>query len=56
MTNWEKLFGTPERAARTLTKMPCEDEDCYACPLLDALCRYVWESTLEWLESEVRYD
>ena len=47
MTNWEKLFGTPERAARAIA-VGCEG-DCYAC-LVPVECPCL----LEWLESEVR--
>ena len=60
MTNWEKLFGTPERAARAIA-VGCEG-DCYAC-LVPVECPCHGEfgvddedipKLLEWLESEVR--
>jgi len=34
-TNWERLFGTPERAARTMARMCMCAEHCEACPLFD---------------------
>ena len=63
MTNYEKLFGTPERAARTLVErlnlsvIEWCNNDCANCPY-----EYDWYeckkvlTLLEWLESEVRDD
>ena len=70
MTNYEKLFGTPERAEETLVRMDvdsfnwCVDDDgdhknCRACPYeYDYYGCYLPDgfSLLEWLESEVRDD
>ena len=58
-TRFEKLFGTPERAARTLSKtfIACEREDahCDACPLFNPItddCYYTrdYDVLLEWLK------
>ena len=67
MTNYEKLFGTPERAARTLSKTfsqcdkhgwHCNNCDFYlapACPnMVGSPVNY--DALLEWLESEVSDD
>lgn len=58
MTNWEKLFGTPERAARTICVMTdkCSDRahGCDGCWLFDVCDDEA--NVLEWLESEVRDD
>ena len=70
MTNWEKLFSTPEKAAETLTRMDvdvfnwCVDDRgnhraCKACPYeYDHYGCYMPDdiSLLKWLESEVRDD
>lgn len=52
-SNYEKLFGTPERAAWTLAKACGEcDEDlpCYECPLYPIVGNNVYEpEILEWL-------
>lgn len=63
MTNYEKLFGTPERAALTLARM-CfmSDGSCAGCPMFKydiAHCKSDYtdlKSIVEWLESEVRDD
>ena len=66
MTNWEKLFGTPEKAAETLKRMDvdifnwCVDDggsskECKACPYeYEVYGCYLPDgfSLLEWLESE----
>ena len=65
MTNWEKLYGTPERIAQTLIEICTACEvcgDCKKCPLSKApFCvtniDYTdYDVVLEWLESEVRDD
>ena len=63
MTNYEKLFGTPEKAARTLNGMECmfrSAGSCAECAIADAndlgLCSLDVDRLLEWLESEVRDD
>ena len=59
MTNYEKLFGTPEMAAETLMDMCQSMVDCTHCPLYVAGLAFCdggdYEGdVLEWLESEVR--
>lgn len=69
MTNYEKLFGTPGRAAGFLyatIRLMGSDEACSLfdrcddCPLYDTnIAPKCWEdptaeSVLEWLESEAR--
>ena len=61
-TRWAELFGTPERAARTLVKMELDDinwhqllsGDCDGCPLVKSHDRFEdcepKASLLEWLE------
>ena len=59
MTNWEKLFGTPERAARTLEAhmRKCRSADVTLCDSCVMWCSCDEEQALlEWLESEVRDD
>jgi len=60
MTNYEKLFGTPEKAAWTLANAcaKCDDNfPCWECPLSEIIGSNVYEpELLEWLESEVRDD
>lgn len=58
-TNWQRCFGTPERAAETIEVitdtcyeygMHYEASDCKKCPIYD---HCAGKSTLlEWLESE----
>ena len=66
-TNWERLFGTPERAARTLAGMDVDacnwcvnssgnPEDCRSCPYeydYYGCCLPDGFSLLEWLKQEV---
>ena len=35
-THWHELFGTPERAARTIIKTCDETTECEACPIFHA--------------------
>lgn len=62
-TRFEKLFGTPERAAQTLTaiggRYPCDKgaQDCETCPLNGAPCRLNRDKPeesklLEWLRGD----
>ena len=55
-SRWAELFGTPERAARTLARACGEcDEDlpCCECPLYPIVGRNVYEpELLEWLEGD----
>ena len=57
-TNWERLFGTPERAAKTLAKSCDECSEafpCSECPLYPIVGNNVYEpEILEWLRSEER--
>jgi len=54
-SNYEKLFGTPERAARTLVDS-CNDDTnygCSGCPLVHMDCKYGnYDALLEWLRGE----
>lgn len=40
MTRYEKLFGTPERAAETVMDMCQWQHDCQACPLYPYFARW----------------
>lgn len=55
-SRWFQLFGTPERAARTLAKAcgECDDDlPCCECPLHPIVGRNVYEpELLEWLRGE----
>ena len=51
-SNYQRLFGTPERAARTLAGITCDDEGCEGCTLYDANCSYDENALLEWLRGE----
>ena len=57
MTNYEKLFGTPERATETMRDMCHNATACACCPLLAQDVEFCktdcTESLAEWLESEV---
>lgn len=60
-SNWERLFGTPERTARTVLSLDYCCENCDECPAFE-ICglhskfgRTIYEMA-EWLESEVRDD
>lgn len=57
MTNHEKLFGTPERAARTLFRSTPTCRDCVIrdhCTLsADDVCLIGdYDALLEWLEGD----
>lgn len=61
MTNWEKLFGTPEIAAETLMDMCQSMGVCTHCPMyvvgLSFCDSDAYEGdVLEWLESEAHDD
>lgn len=55
-TNYNRLFGTPERAARTLAKACGECDDnlpCDECPLAPIIDFNVYElNLLEWLRGD----
>lgn len=56
-THYDRLFGTPERAARAIVALNnCRVTDCADCRARGA-CRYYgeggdYESLIEWLEEE----
>lgn len=50
-TRWERLFGTPERAARTLAGIATAD-GCEDCALLDATCCRNKDAWLGWLRGD----
>lgn len=52
-SNYEKMFGTPERAARTLEEIKCDNDICEFCPMFEACDNCLEVPLLEWLESEV---
>lgn len=51
-SRWHELFGTPERAARTLAGIACDDGGCEGCPLYDANCSYDSDTMLKWLRGD----
>lgn len=54
-TNYERLFGTPERAARTLVDSCNDDYDygCGGCPIAHANCKCGdYDTILKWLRSD----
>ena len=53
-TRWRQLFGTPERAARTLKAIPCGSRPCSDCPVSEPCFEEKTnpKATLEWLEGD----
>ena len=51
-SRWHELFGTPERAARTMAGITCDDEGCDGCTLYGANCSYNADALLEWLSGD----
>lgn len=54
-SNYEKLFGTPERAARTLAGIceSCKYGDCATCGVPDwADYSHDYDALLEWLSGD----
>ena len=53
-TRYERLFGTPERAARTLESIPCGNSPCSECPIFEPCLKWRTKSNalLEWLRGE----
>lgn len=49
-SRYEKLFGTPERAAQTLASINADG--CEDCALLDATCSRYANVWLEWLRGD----
>ena len=59
MTNYEKLFGTPEMTARTLARMcAIGDGSCAGCPMYKANLEHCksdythLKSIVEWLRGD----
>lgn len=54
--NYERLFGTPERAARTLRNIPCGNKPCVDCPIYEPCCGKFSEGhynpLFEWLRGD----
>ena len=46
------LFGTPERAARTIAGIKCDDGGCEGCTLYGAECSYDSDVLLGWLRGD----
>jgi len=59
-SNYERLFGTPERAAETLKSMCISMEECSHCPLYASGVDFCeggeGDGVAKWMESEVRDD
>lgn len=51
-SRWYELFGTPERAARTLVNLNCDGSGCDGCSLGDIECDYGYDALLEWLRGD----
>ena len=51
-SNYMRLFGTPERAARTLAGITCDDGGCEGCTLYGAECSYDSDVLLGWLRGD----
>lgn len=59
-TRWHELFGTPERAARTLEAIPCGNLPCSKCPMFKPCCcdgvkedeETFYDVLLEWLRGD----
>lgn len=48
-SRWHELFGTPERAARTIREIRCASAACEGCPFYEA-CGHGKAELLEWLK------
>lgn len=60
-TRYEQLFGTPEKAARTLLEIKCGIKSCKGCPIAEpcAGCdvlldggKALHDALLEWLRGD----
>lgn len=58
-SHWYELFGTPERAARTLARMcTMGDGSCAGCPMFKANLEHCWsdythlKSIVGWLRGD----
>ncbi len=59
MTNWEKYFGTPEKAAQVLVYPWSSEAEMYNGVIVEKdgeivayLCEQEWKTYLEWLQEE----
>lgn len=52
-SRWAQLFGTPERAAKTIADACGESEYCGGCPAVEAYCHNGdYDELLEWLRGD----
>lgn len=51
-SRWHMLFGTPERAARTLAGIKCDRGFCEGCTLIEADCSLDSAVMLGWLRGD----
>ena len=53
-TRYERLLGTPERAARTLESIPCGNSPCSECPIFEPCLKERTKSNalLDWLRGD----
>lgn len=52
-TRWYELFGTPERAAKTISDACGESEYCGGCPAVEMYCHNGnYDALLEWLRDD----
>ena len=51
-SRWSELFGTPERAAKTVAGIKCDDGGCEGCSLYGLDCTYDEELMLELLRGK----
>lgn len=49
-SNYERLFGTPERAARTLVDNCGKSHFCEGCPADTGIHDCTYDALLEWLK------
>lgn len=56
MTNYEKYFGTPEKAASTINEIRscCRWEECPDCILFEGTECHIIESIINWLQEEAK--
>lgn len=60
-SRWFELFGTPERAARTVLEIKCGEKSCKGCPIVEPCfeCdvildggKMLHDSLIEWLRGD----
>lgn len=51
-SRYSELFGTPERAARTLEEIKCDNDICEFCPMFEACDNCLDVPLLEWLRGD----